>query len=74
MKNRVTFALALLGLIALLGCSHTCSDGMSGSGVQLGPVGFSQSRYHPCDDECCRAEDPTRCGCSSACPCWRKHQ
>jgi len=66
-------AAALLAL-ALVGCASHCSDGSSGTGFQIGPVGMSSSRYHPCDDGCLDPVEPKPCGCSLSCPCWTKHQ
>jgi len=56
------------------GCANYCSDGMSGSGIQIGPVSMSQAHYHPCNDGCLDPVDPKPCGCSRACPCWTKHE
>jgi len=64
-------AAALLLALSALGCS-TCSDGSQGMGLQVGPVGAGTSRYRACADECCQP-DPKKCGCSNACPCWRRH-
>ncbi|HEV3027476.1 MAG TPA: hypothetical protein VG457_07870 [Planctomycetota bacterium] len=70
----VKLALAVLGPLAIAGCATYCSDGYSGTGVQIGPVGMSSSRYHACNDGCLDPVDPKPCGCSRACPCWGKHQ
>ena len=66
-------ALALLAPLIIAGCSSTCSDGSSGVGYRVGPVGWGSEKYRACKDECCRPEDPKPCRCSNACPCWRKH-
>ncbi len=71
MPKRILTALLAL---ALAGCANYCSDGSSGTGFQIGPVGMSSSRYHPCNDGCLDPVDPKPCGCSRVCPCWTKHQ
>jgi len=70
----IKIAAAALLALALSGCATNCSDGTSGTGIQIGPVGMSQSRYHPCNDGCLDPVDPKPCGCSRACPCWTKHE
>ena len=64
---------AALLLLASAGCSSHCSDGSSGMGLSVGPVGMSSSRYRACAEECCDPVEPKPCGCSVNCPCWRKH-
>jgi len=70
----VKIATVALLALAMVGCANHCSDGYSGSGIRIGPVGMSRSRYHACHDECLDPVEPKPCGCSRACPCWGKHQ
>jgi len=65
---------AALLVLALVGCAGHCSDGSSGMGFGVGPVSMSSSHYQPCNDGCLDPVDPKPCGCSRACPCWRKHE
>jgi hypothetical protein len=70
----IKIAAAAFLALTLVGCSTHCSDGYSGSGLQIGPVGMSSSSYHACHEECLDPVDPKPCGCSRQCPCWRKHE
>jgi len=70
MKLALTAVLAL----ALIGCVSHCSDGVSRTGIQIGPLGMGSSHYHPCNDGCLDPVDPKPCGCSLGCPCWSKHE
>lgn len=74
MAAMLKLAAAALLLLGLVGCANHCSDGTSGMGFGVGPVGMSSSSYRACHEECLDPVDPKPCGCSRQCPCWRKHQ
>ena len=64
-----------VALIALfsVGCNMPCRDGYNQhQGVSALIVGSTTS-YSACRMGCTEAEEPSRCGCSSTCPCWRRH-